>query len=241
MKNWPQIPAGVAEVEYRQLIGSPDEPKPRSRHPDQIYSPVGDRATDACVQRLIDAIGVTAADYGYPDQPSGQARIQFDRAAASALRDEMDISWADAGSTRLWSFVSLVALPHLTYWRFGFDNRERWIASDLTRHTWSRLWWQAVVFQDHEELLGRLQESELNQLQERRIIGGDPRLISTFALAVLEANADVPRRRLIRDATKRLRRILVFVDPLALDDGQVREMCVGLVKESATQIQRSVV
>lgn len=239
MTNWPQISAGVAEVEYRSLVGSVDEPKPRSRHVDQIYSPVGARAADADVQRLIDELGEIAYAYGYPESAFAESRTQFDRDSAIVLRKHMDISWADAGNTRLWSFVSLIALPHLTRWRFGFDNRERWIGSDLTRHTWARLWWQAVVFEDHHDLYRRLKESELNQLLERRAIGGDSRLVATFAYSIFEASPSAPRRRLIRDATKRMNRILVFVDPLALDGNQLREMCDGLVKESAEQIVRS--
>jgi hypothetical protein len=236
MNNWPQIPASIAEFEYLSIVSSADEPKPRTRHPDQIYSPVGGRVADSAVQRLIDEMTVSAGRLGYPDAASAEARIQFDRDGASILRSHMDISWADAGNGRLWSFVSLVALPHLTHWRFGTGNRERWIGSDLTRHTWARLWWQAIVFEDHEELLGQLNESELNQLLERRTIGGDPRLVRTFAKAVVQATEGGGRRRVIRDATKRLRRLLAFVDSLALDDAQVQEMCTAVVADSATQL-----
>ena len=102
-----------------------------------------------------------------------------------------------------WSFVALVPLPQLTYWRFGFGNRERWIAGDLTRHTWARLWWQAVVFEGHVELLAALSESDLNQLLERRIIGGDPRLTRALRHAVTGCQ-EASRRILIRDAAKRL-------------------------------------
>lgn len=237
--NWPQISASIAEMEYKSLLGSVEEPKARSRHPDQVYSPVGVRATDVTVQRLIDELSDMAVTHGYPDQPSSQSRMIFDRDAASVLRKHMNISWASAGSTRLWSFVSLIALPHLTRWRFGYDNRERWIASDLTRHTWARLWWQAVTFENHQDLYTRLNESELNQLLERRVIGGDPRLVATFARAVLESDLGVARRTLMRDATKRLNRLLAFIDPLALDDNQVRGMCDGIVAESVEQIRRS--
>lgn len=239
MINWPQIPVGVAETEYKSIIGAVDELAPRVRHPDQIYAPVGDRATDSVVQRMIDEMTDTAVAHGYPGQPSGQTRITFDRDAALVLRNQMDISWADAGATRMWTFVSLIALPHLTHWRFGFNNRERWIASDLTRHTWARLWWQAVTFENHFDLYSRLNESELNQLQERRVLGGDPRLVATFALAVLEGGAVVARRQLMREATKRLNRILAFVDPLVLDDSQVREMCDGVVSSSIDHIRRA--
>jgi hypothetical protein len=235
LNNWPQISSSIAEVEYRKIVNSVDVPKPRSRHTDQIYSPVGGRVADKAIQDLIEAMGAAASKFGYPKQASVGDRVLFDRTSASILRTHMDISWADAGSTRLWSFTSLVALPHLTHWRFGTLNRERWIASDLTRHTWARLWWQAVVFEDHEDVLEQLNESELNQLLERRTIGGDSRLVATFADVLLAAADDVGRRQLIRDATKRLRRLLAFIDPLALSKEQVAELCNAVVAESLAQ------
>lgn len=237
MTNWPQIPISVAEVEYRHIISSAEEPKPRNHHPDQIYSPVGGRAGDETVQRLIDDLETVARQCGYSDpDATGGDRIRFDREAAPILQNHMDISWADAGNRRLWSFVSVVALPHLTHWRFGIGNEERWIASDLTRHTWARLWWQAVVFEGDEEVLLRLSESDLNQLLERRTIGGDPRLVRTFARAILEETKDGGRRNMIRDATKRLRRFLAFVDPLTLNDTQIRAMCALVIEESKRQL-----
>lgn len=239
MKNWPQIPVSIAEIEYQRILDSPDTPKPCNRHPDQTYSPVGARIDDASVQRLIDQMTELAISHGYPSQVSPDDRVRFDRRAATVLRDHMTVTWAEAGSARLWSFLSLVALPHLTQWRFGNENRERWIATDLTRHTWARLWWQAVIFQNHQELLNRLKESELNQLLERRSIGGDSRLVAIFANAVLNNGAKVNRRRLIRDATKRLRRILAFVDPLALNDAQLEHLCASVVTDSVAQIDQS--
>lgn len=239
MTNWPQIPPGVAEAEYRNVSNSAEQPKPRNHHPDQLYSPVGGRVSDGTVQQLIDDLETTARRHGYPDADGTVDRIKFDREAASVLRRHMDISWADAGNRRVWSFISLVALPHLTFWRFGFGNKERWLASDLTRHTWARLWWQAVVFEDDEELLGMLGESDLNQLLERRTIGGDPRLVRTFARAILNGTEDGKRRNIIRDATKRLRRLLAFIDPLALNDTQVQEMCTLVVEESKRRISEA--
>ena len=118
----------------------------------------------------------------------------------------MDLSWAEAGNRGVWSFVSLIALPHPTAWRFGTRNIERWIASDLTRHTWARLWWQAVVFENELDLPNALTESDLNQLLERRSIGGDARLVRALGWAIVnESTGDVPRRYLIRDVTLRLR------------------------------------
>ncbi len=89
------------------------------------------------------------------------------------------------------------------------------------------------MFKDHEELLDQLSESDLNQLLERRVIGGDPRLARSIAKSIIVGiSEDSKRRALIRDVTKRLRRLLAFVDALALDDEQVLAFCSELVAES---------
>lgn len=233
MTNWPQIPMSVAKAEYQNVVKLSESPGPRNRHPDQVYSPIGAHVADETVQALIDDLTLIAKEYGYPGRSSPTQRVEFDRAAARKLLDSMRITWADAGNPRLWSFVSLIALSHLTWWRFGPDNDERWIATDLTRHTWARLWWQAVVFKGHEELLDQLSESDLNQLLERRVIGGDPRLARCLAQAIVTGvGEEAKRRALIRDVTKRMRRLLAFVDALVLDDEQVSVLCATLVAES---------
>ncbi|MCP2364185.1 hypothetical protein HD597_011205 [Nonomuraea thailandensis] len=186
---------------------------------------------------MIDAVSTLAGEYGFPELAGNDARISFDRDAAKVVRGHLDLSWAEAGNRDLWSFLSLVALPHVTMWRFGPGNKERWVATDLTRHTWARLWWQAVVFAGHEHILAALSESDLNQLLERRSIGGDPRLVREIARAVTELTADAARRAVIRDVTARLRRYLAFLDVRALSDQQVREMCNALTNETVTRLR----
>jgi hypothetical protein len=192
------------------------------------------------IRELIDAVSTLAGEYGFPEAARNDARISFDRDAAKVIRGQLDLSWAEAGNRDLWSFLSLVALPHVTMWRFGAGNKERWIATDLTRHTWARLWWQAVVFAGHEHILAALSESDLNQLLERRSIGGDPRLVREMARAVAELAANAPRRPVIRDVTARLRRYLAFLDVRALSDQQVRELCRALMNETVTRLMTGV-
>jgi hypothetical protein len=227
--NWPQLPDGIATVVFEEMVQSDRVPQPKSRHPNQLYSPIGGRVLDGTIEALIADLESVAARFGYPSDTGD--RVAFDRAASPVLHNGIDINWADAGNRRLWSFVALVPLPHLTYWRFGFGNRERWVGGDLTRHTWARLWWQAVVFEGHEALLAALSESDLNQLLERRTIGGDPRLTRALGYAVTACQG-ASRRILIRDAAKRLRRLLAFVDARALSDEHIMEFCQQVVSQS---------
>ncbi|TLP62015.1 hypothetical protein [Microbispora triticiradicis] len=233
---WPHLPTVVGASVYTEIVAGCPLIQ-RANHPDQTWAPVGGRVPERRVQNLIDTVSSLAGKYGFPEQAGPDARVAFDREAARVIRDKMDLSWAEAGNRDLWSFLALVALPHVTMWRFGLDNKERWIATDLTRHTWARLWWQAVVFAGHEHVLDSLSESDLNQLLERRSIGGDPRLVRETARAVTELAANAPRRPVIRDVTLRLRRYLAFLDVRALSDQQVRELCSVLTNETLTHLR----
>lgn len=234
---WPRLPSVLAAQEYDQLAeGGPV--KPRASHPAQVFTPVGGgRAGDREVQDLIDALQSSARAFGFPEPAGDAQRVAFDREAAQILSSKLRLSWAEGSSKDVWSFLALVALPDLTLWRFGIRNRERWVASDITRHTWSRLWWQAVVFESDPELLGQLSESDLNQLLERRRIGGDPRLATSLARAIVDATPDggSTRRLVVRESTARLRRRLAYLDVRSLSEGQVRHLCATLVAASLPQ------
>lgn len=223
---FPRLPQEIAKAEYQRLLTG-ELVTPETSHPFQVYSPVGGRRADSNeIDELAGQLAGLAAEFGYPESAGDSNRIAFDRRAAPLLRALMDIGWSEAEARGIWSFMALVALPDLTRWRFGITNQERWVASDLTRHTWSRLWWQAVVFDKDPDLLDALTESDLNQLLERRKIGGDPRLVLAVGRAVLGATHEsVPRRALIRDVAARLMRRLAFIDVRALTDDQLVALC----------------
>lgn len=227
---WPRLPTAVASRIYLDAAKG-DVPVASTDHPDQIWSPVGARATPKQILRLRDDLTALAAEFGFPQEAGPQRRIDFDRAAAPVMRKHLDLDWAEAGEREVWSFLALIALPDLTVWRFGLENDERWIASDLTRHAWARLWWQALVFEGAEDVLRELGESDLNQLLERRSIGGDPRLVRALGRAVVEAPAYLQRRVLIRDATQRLRRRLAFLEVRSLSNDQLLAMCREIILE----------
>lgn len=223
---WPRLPAPIATSELHRIRSS-GPGQPQVHHPAQIYTPVGGRrATEAEIRTVITRLTDLAGELGYPQPAPDQRRITFDRLATTILHNTVDLSWSEAGQRDTWSFLALVVLPHLTNWRFGTDNQERWIATDLTRHTWSRLWWQAVVFESDPAVLDELTESDLNQLLERRTMGGDPRLVCALARSVVDRTPDgTHRRALIRDATARLLRRLAFIDAQALDDAALARFC----------------
>ncbi|MEA9984609.1 hypothetical protein [Subtercola sp. RTI3] len=231
----PRLPSGIASVLFEEGLG---KLAPATFHPAQVYSPIGgSRATQDELRNARHQVVDLAVGFGFPETASETRRIAFDRGAAAVVVGAFDLTWAEAGARDVWSFLSLVLLPDVTHWRFPQStNRERWIATDLTRHTWSRLWWQATVFGGAEDILLDLTESDLNQLLERRSIGGDPRLVQALGRAVVQDTNLVARRELIRDSSARIRRRLAFLDMRSLEDAQVTEMCKEIVAESARAI-----
>lgn len=228
---FPRLP----RAEAQRLFATVAELSPSLSHHGQIFAPVGGhRATPELVEQVSDHVRGLAAEFGFPNRLLPADRLPFDRRSATLLVDAMDISWSEAAANDLWSFIALVVLPDVTRWRFGESNVERWIATDLTRHTWARVWWRGTVFGSRPDLLNRLTESDLNQIFERRVVGGDSRLAVSIAEAVLEFEMSRPghRRALLRDAAGRLRRRLAFIDARALEDLEVLELCRELVTEA---------
>lgn len=236
---WPRLTASVASAMYNEVRRG--TLLPADSHPAQVFAPVGGRrATSHEVAMLASDIRMLAEPFGFPNRNEASARVAFDRAAAPVIRAKMDLSWSEAAARDVWSFLALVALPDVTSWRFGTDNKERWVASDPNRHTWSRLWWQAIVFEGDFALLGELTESDLNQLFERRRIGGDPRLARAIARAVVSRTpSGEGRREVIRDVTARVRRRLAWADMYSLESTVMDSVISAFVEESIRRIGKS--
>jgi len=235
----PRLPRAVASSLYADVAeGLPV--RPATSHGSQIWSAVGNRVDEEQLHLLNEVLTACAAQHGFPASGSNAQRVAFDRAAAVLLRQHLPLTWAEAGTADVWSFFALVVLPDVTLWRFGAANVERWIASDLTRHTWARLWWHAESFGDDVDVLAMLAESELNQILERRSIGGNPNVVRAFSRALADFEArDASRRALIRDVTKRLLRRLAYVDGTALSSDDLTDMCRSLLRESAEAMSRA--
>lgn len=226
---WPRLSAGGGRQLLEELVESGEAFQAGANvHPLQTFAATGgSRVTPKTVTALADIIDEIARRKGYPDASPSADRIAFDREAAEAIFGFMDVTAFEASQPGVWTFLSVVAMPEITQWRFGFDNRERWIASDLTRHMFARLWWQAFTFGQpilgggvDYRLLRSLSESDLNQLTERRSLGGNHRL----ARAVAAELAAHPKRgrAIIRHVARKLRRLGAFIDFASLSDNDIR-------------------
>lgn len=217
-----------------------------THHPAAYYAATGgEPARDGHLRELAEAIRQRAKDYGYPTSAGDAARTAFDHELAIVLHEIMDLVPAEAACEGMWTFMACRLVPDVVLWRFGTDNAERWLGRGLVRHALGRLWWQAhtlgIERNDTWEysLLPAFSESDLNQVFERRAIGGVPPLVRALARSLSEPDvrkSSVARRDLVRDVTKRLLRLLPFTSFMAMDSDDLRTRVDAVVTESMSAL-----
>jgi hypothetical protein len=204
----------------------------------------GRRIGETGVRELTDSLRTIAEDFGYPHDAEAADLVRFDRVAAEAIHRSMNITAVEASTRGVWSFLAIVAMPDITQWRFPNRNIERWIATDLTRHMFSRLWWQATTFVvvtdagNDYSLLRSLSESDLNQITERRSIAGITPLARSIARVSIGLDSGDSRRTVFREAVPRLRRLMAFVDFATLSDDQLDDRVRAVFGAASSSVRR---
>jgi hypothetical protein len=248
---YPRItPAEAKTLLAHYTTLNPQEIKNHAGHsPTAFYGTTGGTpVTPAHLDRLADTLRDCARRAGQSTLPGDHNKILFDRAAAKALHTTMDITLAEAGQGDMWTYLATCLVPDVTAWRFGTRTPERWIGTGLVRHTLARLWWQAHALAEtldgvtHYDLLDRLTESDLNQIFERRTIGGTPPLARALArelTAPYLTTLPVSRRAIVRDTTKRLRRLLPYTSFASLDEAVIQNRIHSLITQSIDALQHA--
>jgi hypothetical protein len=211
------------------------------------YSPTGgNRVKPEALRDLQQKIRAIAMDCAYPSAPSEAGGRHFDQKCVEALYTKMGIAPSEASSIGVWTYMTCVLLPDIVRWRFPGDERtatERFIGSDRgqRRNTFGRLWWRAHLFHDPNApdpffLVGALTEDELVQVTERPTLAASRVLakqLSRSFLETIELRPMLPRRGLIRDAVKRIRRLLPLISFDSLDDQVLHTLIDGVMLEAA--------
>lgn len=232
---YPKIPLAYAEklaMEYRCLDVSVLVNRSQVISPNAYFAPTGgNRVTEDLLEALQNEIRWCAKNYGYPEQVNDEAARNFDIDCGIICYDEMKLHPSEASSLELWAHMTCVLLPDIVRWRFPGESKtsiERFLGSDrgLRRNTFGRLWWRTYLLKASElknpyGYLFALYEDDLVQMTERNSLAASQRLIQKFCgeyLKVTAAQSDVPRRTIIREATKRVKRLLAFINFDVLDD-----------------------
>ncbi|WP_239514531.1 DUF6339 family protein [Streptosporangium sp. 'caverna'] len=217
----------------------------RLDHP-MVYAPTGGiPAGREHLEAVAQAIRQCAKDYGYPNR-IGDVTRDFDHALAAVVFEDTDMAPAEAAAPEVWTYMATRLVPDVVMWRWQPKyNEKRWIGRGLVRHTLGRLWWQAYALgvpagdgRDYA-LLDTLSEADLNQVFERRSIGGTPPLARALVSELADtriAESSLPRRDIVRDVTKRVSRLIPFTSFLALDERQIRMRLRDVVTESLTAL-----
>ncbi len=216
-----------------------------TQHPQiEWYPTAAKRVPREHLRDLQTSIREIAGEFGYPYLPNRRSTqyIGFDQAVTAKIVAAMDIVPADAAHEGVWSFLSLVVLPDVALWRFpnssGRGDYERIVGRP--RNVFRRLWWRAFAL--GPETGSRLYEDEAVGIMERPSLGGNPRIAQTLAkehLAVLAAKPSLSRTELMRQVTKRLRRLSVILTLGVLDDDDLRGLIAQLFAESVDALSDS--
>lgn len=215
-------------------------------HPAAAYAPTGgNRVNDSYLREIDRYIRESADNCGYPDSVDDSRLRGFDASSGRILHEMMEISPSGASNPGVWAFMACVLWPDLVRWRFpgdtdGTSRKERFIGG--RRNTFGRVWWRAYILRQPEsihpyELLDLLGEDELVQITERPSLAGSPTLAREVCRTFLEVSggpAPLRSRLLLRDAMKRLRRLLPMVSFDALD-AQVLKSLIEEVFRSSIQ------
>ena len=231
---YPRLPLPIAEaVVLERSVKSIDELLEDSDifHESIQYAPTGgNRISEIELKELQQVVRTCAEEHGYPESTSDDVARQFDVACGVLLHQKMQLHPSEASHLEMWAFMGCILLPDVVRWRFFSDRtaRERFIGEDrgLRRHTFGRLWWRSYLLYQPNwdkpyDLLNYLYEDDLVQITERNSIAANPLLASAFALSFLKAVEQydsVPRRQIIREASKRLFRLLSIISFDSLDD-----------------------
>jgi hypothetical protein len=198
-------------------------------HPAAAFAPTGgNRVSDSYLREIYRCIRESASSFGYPDFVDDRKVRGFDASSGRILHEMMEITPSEASNPGIWAFMACVLWPDVVRWRFPGNtdstSKERFIGG--RRNTFGRVWWRAYILRQPNNdypygLLNLLGEDELVQITERPSLAGSPSLAKEVCRTFLEVTSDpfsVPQSRLIlRDAMKRLRRLLPMVSFDALD------------------------
>lgn len=193
-------------------------------------APVAERVPKEVLEQFQEEVRRIASGFGYPTTAAGRAVDvnAFDRDLCGSILDLLPMIPSEAATEGVWSFLSLVVLPDIAFWRF--PNRGQREDYDRIlgkpRHVFRRLWWRAYILGGGAAgLAARLGEDEAVQIQERTRLGGNRHLARMIAEVHLDQEVESgPRMHIMRDAMKRLKRLHAFVAFHSLDEAEVRSV-----------------
>jgi Family of unknown function (DUF6339) len=201
-------------------------------HKTTVFTATGGRRINHReLESLREGLLKIATDNGYPAGLTRQARSGFDTEAARYLHAHSGLVAGEAAVRDLWSFLALILLPDITYWRYPSPPVDRVLGTDITRHVLGRLWWRAHLLEDRSPggdrygLIETFGEAAFDQMFARRkSLGGSRSVVRCLARTwPTREFSGINERELLRDVLKRLLRIGAMVEFEALTEEQLTD------------------
>lgn len=252
---YPRLPQHIAQPLAETIITrSPGDLSEvwGSSHEAVTFAPTGgNRITPKSLELLRAAVLSLAQQYGYPNTPAKNVARNFDVDCGILLHETMKLHPSEASHNEVWSFLACILLPDVVRWRFDdSDDTMRLVGRErgMRRHVFGRLWWRAYLahnprWEKPYGLLRLLNEDDFVQVTERSSIAVRPALFRAFCVSFARAAKTyetLARRDLIREASKRMYRLLSLIAVEALSEQELRTLTDDVFNKTAAALSESV-
>lgn len=212
LKRFPRLRTADAMGLAEALAEDPASLSPGTRHPNQIYAPIGGPIVEESeLQDARDAVldAVEEAKSRHDAAPTGEGitwQTRFDVHVGRALHRNLELNRSEAAVDGVWSWLTLVLLPDVVLHRYPDPPATR-LTGGL-RNVFSVTWWPVEVLGDLiEPSSGRaLQVDEIVGLFERRTLSRDNDLAVDYARTVRTLPTK-DRMNTTREFAKAVRRV----------------------------------
>lgn len=248
---YPRLPQHIAQPLAEILIAKSSEELSEvwgTTHNAVTFAPTGgNRITLKSLELLRADVVTLAQQYGYPNAPARNVARSFDTDCGILLHETMKLHPSEASHNEVWSFLGCILLPDVVRWRFDDSDdtmhlvgRER----GMRRHAFGRLWWRAYLahnpgWENPYSLLRLLNEDDFVQVTERSSIAVRPALFRAFCVSFARAAKTydtLARRYLIREASKRMYRLLSLIAVEALSEPELRTLTDDVFHKTAAAL-----
>lgn len=185
-----------------------------------FYPLAANRADNKVLSSARDAILEIAKRSGFPNTPTRQNELLFDKDLSLSIRSILPMSPAEASEESVWNFLTLRLIPDVAVWRWPrqetAETYERYIG--MPRNILRRAWWAEYLLGPYA---GRLGPEALVQILERSSVGFTPTLAQAVAVVFLEQTTS-RAQDLLREAMKRVLRLGAQISLVSLSEDELQ-------------------
>lgn len=229
LHRFPRLRLADALSRAEALVSEPASVPPDTRHPNQIYAPLGGPIVEeAVLHRTREAVlrAVDGARAAQDSAPTGEGitwQTRFDVHVGLALHENLPLTRSEAAAEGVWSWLTLVLLPDVVPNRHPKPTTKRLMGG--LRNVFSVTWWPVEVLGDLvDPQSGRsLQVDEIVGLFERRTLSRDNALAVDYAAALRTLPAK-DRMATSREFAKGVRRVGAHTCWTAADHGRLDDL-----------------